>query len=165
MLRISKLADYGTIIMVYLANQDPRYCNARDIALNTHLNTPTVSKLLKLLTTGGLLTSIRGVNGGYGLKRSTDEISIADIIYALETQRGLTECSNNTTLCSLQSNCNMQSNWQIISKLLEDALASVSLSAFAKLNLPTKTINNLNNAINFNINNLSNLSKLRIKSG
>lgn len=154
MLRISKLADYGTIIMVYLANQGPIYCNARDIALNTHLNMPTVSKLLKLLTAEGLLTSIRGVNGGYGLKRSADVISIADIIYALERQRGLTECSNKHTICSLQSNCNMQNHWQTISKLLENALASVSLSAFAQLTLPNKTINHIQSLISVHINNL-----------
>ena len=70
MLRISKLADYGTVVMVYLAKHAQELCNARDIALHTHLAVPTVSKILKRLTGAGLLTSVRGVAGGYRLQRS-----------------------------------------------------------------------------------------------
>ena len=65
MLRISKLADYGTVIMVYLAKHPQQLCNARDIALHTHLTVPTVSKLLKRLTAAGLVRSVGGVAGGY----------------------------------------------------------------------------------------------------
>ena len=74
MLRISKLADYGTVVMVYLAKRPEQLCNARDIALQTHLTVPTVSKLLKRLTAARLLISARGVAGGYRLQRPATEI-------------------------------------------------------------------------------------------
>ncbi len=140
MMRISKLADYGTIIMVYFANCDQQFSNARDIAHSTHLNIPTVSKLLKLLTADGLLKSLRGINGGYCLQRDANKISIADIIYAVEKQRGLTECSTNQN-CSLHLVCNMQKNWQFISRIIENTLANISLTTLATSVLPTNKIN------------------------
>jgi len=132
MLRISKLADYGTVVMVYLAKHTAQLCNARDIALHTHLAIPTVSKLLKRLTAAGLLTSVRGVHGGYRLHREASNISVAEIIYALDDTRGLTECSHQPNECSLQRVCHVQGNWRLISQAIDSALCSVSLDALAK---------------------------------
>ncbi|ASQ46671.1 SUF system Fe-S cluster assembly regulator [Legionella clemsonensis] len=132
MLRISKLADYGTVVMVYLAKHSQTLCNARDIALHTHLTVPTVSKILKRLTAAKLLSSVRGVTGGYRLQRSASEISVAQIIYALDEQRGLTECSLQPNECSLQGVCHIQGNWRLISQAIETALDSVSLEMLAK---------------------------------
>jgi len=132
MLRINKLADYGTVVMAYLAKHPQQLCNARDIALHTHLSVPTVSKLLKRLTGAGLLSSMRGVSGGYCLQRPAVEITVAEIIYALDEYRGLTECSMHPNECSLQSVCHIQGNWQLISQAIESALDSVSLESLAK---------------------------------
>lgn len=132
MLRISKLADYGTVVMVYLARHPEVLCNARDIAKQTHLTMPTVSKLLKRLTSAGLLSSVRGVSGGYRLQRSAATISVAEIIYALDDYRGLTECSLQPNECSLQGVCHIQGNWRLISQSIEAALDSVSLEALAR---------------------------------
>lgn len=143
MLRISKLADYGTVVMVYLAKRGQTLCNARDIALHTHLTVPTVSKLLKRLTAAGLLTSVRGVSGGYRLQRSAAEISVAQIISALEEQLGLTECSLHRNICSLQEVCHIQGNWRLISQAIETALDSVSLEVLAKPSLPAVDIDRI----------------------
>jgi FeS assembly SUF system regulator len=140
MLRISKLADYGTVVMVYLAKHVHELCNARDIALHTHLTVPTVSKILKRLTSAGLLTSMRGVTGGYRLRRPATEISIAQIIFALEEHRGFTECSLQPNDCSLQGVCTIQGNWRLISHAIETALDSVSLDTLAKPTLQTQDI-------------------------
>lgn len=131
MLRISKLADYGTVVMVYLAKNTQALSNARDIAAQTHLSIPTVSKILKRLASAGLLLSVRGVNGGYRLARLPAEISVASIIYALEDERGLTECSGGESTCSLQGVCHIQANWRLLSQAIESALEGVSLEALA----------------------------------
>lgn len=135
MLRISKLADYGTVVMVYLAKRGQMLCNARDIALHTHLTVPTVSKLLKRLTAAGLLTSMRGVTGGYRLQREAREITVTQIIAALEEPVGLTECSLHPNTCSLQEFCHVQGNWRLISQAIQTALDSVSLELLAKPSL------------------------------
>lgn len=143
MLRISKLADYGTVVMVYLAKRGQTLCNARDIALHTHLTVPTVSKLLKRLTAAGLLISVRGVSGGYRLQRSAAEISVAAIISALEEQLGLTECSLHPNICSLQEVCHVQGNWRLISQAIETALDSLSLEVLARPSLPAVELNRI----------------------
>ncbi|OGV28779.1 MAG: SUF system Fe-S cluster assembly regulator [Legionellales bacterium RIFCSPHIGHO2_12_FULL_35_11] len=142
MLRISKLADYGTIVMVYLAEHNDKLCSARDISANTHISMPTVSKLLKHLTSAKLLTSVRGVSGGYLLQRDARAISLADIIYALDNTRGLTECSHEPNDCTLQSVCHVKGNWRIISQMINDALKSVSLEVFSNSSLNRDSQNN-----------------------
>ena len=132
MLRINKLADYGTVVMVYLARRDEQLLNARDIAHHTRLSVPTVSKLLKRLTAAGLLNSVRGVAGGYRLQRSAALISVAEILYALDESRGLTECSSHENDCILQHVCHVQGNWRLISQAIDAALGSVSLDMLAK---------------------------------
>lgn len=141
MLRLSKLADYATVVMVYLARHSETLCNARDIALHTHLTVPTVSKLLKRLTAAGLLISVRGVSGGYRLQRSSAEISVAQIIYALEERLGLTECSLQPNECVLQGVCTIQGNWRLISQAIETALDRVNLEVLAKPSLLAMDIN------------------------
>lgn len=132
MLRLSKLADYATVVMVYLAKNVQKLSNARDIATKTHLSLPTVSKLLKALTTEGLLISVRGVAGGYRLARSAADISVSEIIYAFEAHRGFTECSLESNDCALKGVCTIQDNWRMISRAIEEALDNVSLSSLAQ---------------------------------
>lgn len=135
MLRISKLADYATIIMAHLARHADILESARDIAAGTGLTMPTVSKLLKILSKASLLTSVRGANGGYKLCKDVQDISLADIIYSLEEHRGLTECSYESGSCSLQSVCLMQNSWRLVSQTIDNVLSSVSLQDFIDPNL------------------------------
>lgn len=132
MLRISKLADYGTVVMVYLTVNQAQLHNAKDIAAKTHLAVPTVSKLLKLLANYGLLSSQRGAKGGYNLAKKPEAISVADIINAVEGPTGLTQCSEHQGSCDLEAVCHVRGNWQLISHAITTALESVSLADLAK---------------------------------
>src|SRR5690606_20599231 len=102
------------------------------IAQRTHVTVPMVSKLLKRLTGAGLLVSARGVSGGYRLQRDAQTISVAEIIYALDDSRGLTECSMQPNECSLQGVCHIQGNWRLINQAIEAALDSVTLEMLAR---------------------------------
>jgi len=128
MLRVSKLADYGTVLMVYLAAHEGELLSAREIAAGTFLQLPTVSKCLKLLASSGLLTSKQGAQGGYCLARPADCISVAELIVAIEGQQGLTECADDAGSCSLEAVCAMSENWRVISSAIHAALESVKLS-------------------------------------
>lgn len=140
MLRISKLADYATVVLVYLARQNGRVANAKEVAAHTHLTVPTVSKLLKLLANSHILSSQRGVKGGYALVGDATNISVGEIIQIIEGQHGLTECSFIKGLCALEPVCNVQANWQLISHAIETALESVSIADLAKPRLVTTDI-------------------------
>ena len=84
MLRISKLTDYGTVILACLASQADRLWTAAEVAERTRVGLPTVSKLLKKLQRSGLVISTRGSHGGYQLACPPGEISAARILDALE---------------------------------------------------------------------------------
>ena len=83
-LRISRLTDYGTVLLAHLAGDHGTVCSAADVSAATGIALPTVSKLLKSLAHADLVTSTRGANGGYRLARDPRLISAADVIDALE---------------------------------------------------------------------------------
>ncbi len=127
MLKISKLTDYSTVVMAYLAQFPEQMHNAKDISAQTHITLPTVSKILKALTKSGLLLSHRGAHGGYSLANAAMQISIADIIIAMEGKPGLTECSHNNSVCALQPTCAISGNWQTITSIVYNTLEKISL--------------------------------------
>ena len=102
--------------------------NATEIASATELPQPIVSKILKLLTRRDLLVSQRGAKGGYVLARAADQISIAQIIEAVEGPIGITECVDETPgECSQEPICPVRSNWQQINHAVRDALERITL--------------------------------------
>lgn len=127
MLRISKMADYATVIMGYLANKKD-YANTREIAENTKIAPPTVSKLLKTLTKTKLLHSTQGVFGGYGLTSSPNQITMLDIIQSVEGEFNLTPCCEKGGLCSIEAHCGVKDNWQVINLTVLKALKAISLA-------------------------------------
>lgn len=128
MLRMSKLTDYGTLVLAQLAASGGRLCSAGQVADQTHIAQPTVSKLLKSLTRAGLVVSERGVQGGYALARPADLISAADIIDALEGPVAITECSSANGACNLEAYCRVGKAWQKINRSIRTALQQVSLA-------------------------------------
>ncbi|MES1147010.1 MAG: SUF system Fe-S cluster assembly regulator [Solimonas sp.] len=133
MLRISKLTDYATVILANLATRTDRICTASELATITHLSTATVSKLLKKLQRGGLVTSSRGAQGGYQLARPATHISAADILDALEGRFALTECSGEHSNCGIASSCRVGTAWRRVNAAIVRALKDVSLSQLAGL--------------------------------
>src|SRR5438067_13338194 len=94
MIRMTRLADYGIVLLTYVARHpEARVHNVPDLAAEAHMPVPTVSKILKVMAKGGLLVSHRGVKGGYRLSRRPEEITLADIVAALDGPISLTECS------------------------------------------------------------------------
>ncbi len=128
MLRIGKLTDYATVLMTALAERPGEVLAASELAEKARLELPTVSKLLKQLGSAGLIESRRGIQGGYRLARAATEISILDIVVALEGPLGMTECSAVQGSCGHEPHCRVQGNWQRISRVIETALAEVSLA-------------------------------------
>ena len=132
MFKISKLTDYATGVLSHMAHKPEAVYTARDITEKTHVNLPTVMKLLKLLNKSGLLDSHRGASGGYSLAHKPNEIRLIDVIEAIEGDVGLTECSVKDSHCSLEPVCNTRHNWQTISHLLYDALSQITLAQMAQ---------------------------------
>ena len=132
MIRLSKLADYGIVIVTQLARQPGRIHTAPEIAAATHIPQPMVSKILKALARGGVLASTRGAKGGYGLARPADAISVADVITALEGPIALTSCIEDAPgCCDIEALCPARANWQRINDAIRRALEGISVAEMA----------------------------------
>jgi FeS assembly SUF system regulator len=133
MLRLSKLADYGTVVMTFMARESARVHSAHEVAEQIGVSAPTVSKVLKILARHELVVSTRGAKGGYVLARAPGEISMAEIISAMEGgPLGLTECSTTPGLCLQETNCSIRGNWQKINQVIVRALEQVSLAEMTR---------------------------------
>ena len=128
MLRISKLTDYGTVILADLADCKSGLASTAEVSARTGLGLPTVQKLLKMLARSGLVEAQRGARGGYRLARKPDDISAADVIDALEGPVSLTECSVADRHCEIEAQCTVGSAWQRINTAIRRALSDISLT-------------------------------------
>ena len=128
MIRLSRLADYGVLLMSHIARKPERVCTAVSLSENAHLPIPTVSKLLAKLVRAGLLQSIRGRDGGYLLALEPKDITVEGIITAVDGPIALTVClESGGVACDLEGVCPSQPNWRRINDALRQALADVSL--------------------------------------
>lgn len=133
MVRLGKLTDYGLVLLTCMArSHGASLRTARDLALESNLPVSTVSKLLKGLLQGGLLISHRGIKGGYVLARDPHEISVLEVIAAVEGPMALTECSTDVSgLCHIETCCPIKTNQQIINQAVRGVLEKVMLSDLA----------------------------------
>ena len=129
MLRITKEADYGIVLLACLAEGTPgRIHSAREAADRSGLPLPMVSKILRSLAREKILTSHRGASGGYSLDRSPEETSIAEVIRALEGPISLVQCGADPGACEHESGCPTRANWARINREVERALERVPIS-------------------------------------
>lgn len=132
MIKLTRMADYGVLLMTELARGHGNLRTASGLASNTGLPTPTVSKVLKLLSHAGLLESQRGAQGGYALARAVDGITVADIIGAVEGPITLTDCiDEDGAMCEIEAVCPTRTNWSRINDVMNEALGRVTLAEMA----------------------------------
>ena len=137
MLRISKLTDYGIVLLARFA-QEPRgtTLNAREMAESTTLPLPVVSKMLKTLAGAELLRSQRGAKGGYQLVREPAAVTVAELLDVLEGPVALMECAAGPGHCEQEDICSVREPWLRINTAVLRALERVTL---ADLVHPTPT--------------------------
>jgi FeS assembly SUF system regulator len=132
LIRLSKLADYGIVIMTHLARPGGVQSSAQEIAHATRIPQPMASKILKVLARGGLLRSQRGVKGGYELARPAGMITVAEIIETLDGPIAVTDCVDGASGdCVIESLCPARTNWERINGAIREALGEVTLAEMA----------------------------------
>jgi FeS assembly SUF system regulator len=128
MLRVTKLTDYATVVLTVLAARPGDVLSAAELAEHAGLEVPTVAKLLKPLAQAGLVSGFRGTHGGYRLARPAADISLVEIVEAMEGPLGMTECSLHDGACGIEQSCGVRANWRRINDVVADALRSVTLA-------------------------------------
>ncbi|RED52336.1 SUF system Fe-S cluster assembly regulator [Aestuariispira insulae] len=138
MFRLSKLTDYGFVLLAHMTGRAGETVTAPELAEATALPQPTVAKTLKALAKAGVVVSHRGVGGGYSLDRAPDDISVAEIISAMEGPVALTACVEGAEhQCDVESCCPMRGHWDSINHAVKTALEGISLAdVSSKNNVP-----------------------------
>ncbi len=132
-MRLTHLADYAVVMMTAAARRDhqPRL-TAGELSEDTGVPLPTAQKLMQKLASHGLLVGHRGQGGGYSLARPVGEISLADIIEAVEGPIIMTTCADGLNHdCVLDAHCRVKPHMGIVGNKVRGALGAVSLKELA----------------------------------
>ena len=132
-MRLSHLADYAVVLMTAAARRNAgERLSATELAGETGVPLPTAQKLMGQLATAGLLASSRGAAGGFALSRPATEISLADIVEAVEGPIAMTVCSEGRTDCALDAHCRVKPHMGVVGNAVRGALGAVSLTELAR---------------------------------
>jgi FeS assembly SUF system regulator len=128
-MRLSHLADYAVVLMTAAARRPQgERLSATELAADTGVPLPTAQKLMGLLASSGLLNSSRGAAGGFSLARPAAEISLADIVEAVEGPIAMTVCSEGRSDCALDAHCRVKPHMGVVGNAVRGALGAVSLT-------------------------------------
>ncbi len=146
MLRLSKLTDYAVVVLIRLAegerapmDRGTAVCvqTSPGLAAATGVPEPTVAKVLKALATAGLVASTRGARGGYRLLRPLDQVSVADVIGAVDGPIALTACVDGSTLgCEVSSVCAVKGRWDLVNDAIQQSLSGITLADMRAASVP-----------------------------
>ena len=131
MIKLAKLTDYAVVVLGEMSRQ-PGVHTVAQLATRTGVPEPTVAKLMKTLTRDRLVRSQRGAAGGYVLGRAAEDVSMADIVVALEGPIALTACVDGASGgCGVESLCAMRGGWDKLNRAIRTALEEVTLADMA----------------------------------
>ena len=132
MLRLSKKADYALLALRHLAVPGPRETvSARELAASYDLPPELLAKVLQQLVRAGLLSSQQGIRGGYGLAKAPADISVADVIQAIDGPMTVTACSESDHSCDQYTKCNIRDPlWKLKDRIVS-ALAATTVAELA----------------------------------
>lgn len=135
MIKLSRMSDYAVVVLETLSRKAGTPMSASLIAIESLLPEPTVAKVLKQMAAGGLVSSSRGVNGGYEIARSATEISVFDIVSVIEGRLALTACvegGEEEHSCALSGACAMTGRWDKVNDAVRNAFKGITLADMAR---------------------------------
>ncbi len=136
MLKITRLADYSVSIISSFSGNHNEILTSLDIVKKTKLQQATVNKLLSILVKKEILIAFRGVNGGYKLKKDLANISIKELIEAIEGPVSLTDClDKNANDCNLFNVCVTKNTWSIVNTAIKNTLEGIKIKDIKKNNI------------------------------
>ena len=128
MLRLNRLTDYAIVVLGALAHRQGQTVATVQLAELTGIAQPTVAKVAKTLVSASLVETQRGVHGGYRLARSAADISLVDIVEAMEGPIAVNDCVEGAQdPCAVINCCFMSSSWNRVNHAIRNALDDVTL--------------------------------------
>lgn len=130
MIKLGKLTDYAIVVMVEMSkNANESALSAHTLAERIGLPEPTVAKVLKKLCNARLVESTRGTHGGYKALKSANQITVADVVTAIDGPIVITSCvAHSGDTCMAETRCPVRGGWNRINDAIRDALAAVTIA-------------------------------------
>ena len=128
MFKISKLTDYALRIIGYLSSTKVDLQSAVAVSSGTGISEATVRKILKCLNGTSFVSSTQGATGGYKLTTSLENISLVDLITAMEGSIAITDCSLQNNCCVDAAACGFQDPWRYVNDKVSDLLTNITLA-------------------------------------
>ena len=130
MLKVSRIADYGMVVLFYLVKNARKESplSARELADLTKLPLPTVSKVLKLLAKREIIVAKRGKTGGYELLINPKDVSLLRLLEIFDGPQSITSCAHNPSMpCQIPASCPNSNFWGQINNVIVRLLSGISL--------------------------------------
>jgi FeS assembly SUF system regulator len=128
MIKINRLSDYAVVMLAQLASHPEDALTTNKIAESTSLPLAIVRKLMQELRAADLVQATQGHRGGYQLTHPAANISLMQILNAIQGDLALTQCSQQDHKCPVQCQYHFEKHWQHINKSLDAMLSNVSLA-------------------------------------
>lgn len=130
-MQITRQADYAVRAMIYLAQLGPdRRASTSQIALEKQIPPSFLAKIVSQLSVAGLLQTSRGARGGVSLAKTPEEISLLDVVEAIDGPILLNECVGDNSSCSFGDSCPMKPVWCEAQQELVTRLGKTSFAYF-----------------------------------
>lgn len=133
MFQISKQIDYGVRLVIALTKKQGETCSLNEISRAEKLPYRFLAKTATKLKKKGILESKQGVDGGYFLAKSPDALTLADIVRALEGERGLVACLK-TGGCKMEKACRSKPIWAKLQKEVVEKMEEYKIVELATSN-------------------------------
>jgi len=142
-LLLTRKTDYALVALVHLARRAEALVSARELAQRSHLPLPVLMNVLNALAHCGLVRSVRGSRGGYRLARRPEDVTLADVIEAIEGPIGLTMCGSATRgdfepRCRLEDTCLAREPARRVHRRLREFLSRITLAEMTAGTEPTE---------------------------
>ena len=130
MIKLNKMTDYAVVCLGMLSRKPGYPMSATELSKETGITLYTVQKLLKVIVSkSDLISAHRGALGGYILNRNSSEISVVEIIEALEGPITLTSCVDNSeNLCESSDIWFLGGKWNKVNNIIRKTLNDISLN-------------------------------------
>jgi len=139
LMQVSRRVDYGLRAVIYLSNQDSgKSCCLAEIAEQQKIPRKFLEKIIQDLTRGGLVKSKRGPDGGYALARAPGEISLQDVIEALDGPIAVNVCMDEHSRCDHLPRCTMRGVWDEVQRRTMEVLTRTTLADLARPSCQTR---------------------------
>ena len=131
MLKLTKKADYGMIALRHIALSSRHAASAKEIADTYDIPLPLLAKVLQTLTKSGALQSVAGTRGGYKLSRDPRQISVLEVIRAIDGPVVLTSCFTTHGGCGQSEKCTVREPLRHVHEAIMNLLQRTTIQQLA----------------------------------